>query len=181
MKYKNVALALAIASVSLPAMNNMAHAETPAPETPAPVVPVAAPTQEITGQESELDLFRSSLRMEKWQFVRQAMALNGEEEKKFLSQYNQYEADLKKLNDKRIEIIKDYAANMENMNDKKAGELVKRSFEFRKKRNELLEKYYVKVAKATSKVIGARFLQVESVLQGAGDVAVGSEIPLMSK
>ena len=181
MKYKNVALALAIASVSLPVLNNLAHAETPAPETPAPVVPVAAPTQEITGQESELDLFRSSLRMEKWQFVRQAMALNGEEEKKFLSQYNQYEADLKKLNDKRIEIIKDYAANMENMNDKKAGELVKRSFEFRKKRNELLEKYYGKVAKATSKVIGARFLQVESVLQGAGDVAVGSEIPLMSK
>ncbi len=109
------------------------------------------------------------------------MALNEEEEKKFLSQYNQYEADLKKLNDKRLEIIKDYAANFENMNDKKAGELVKRSFEFRKKRNELLEKYYGKVAKATSKVIAARFLQVESVLQGAGDVAVGSEIPLMSK
>jgi hypothetical protein len=177
MKYKNLAFAFAITAVGLPALNNVAQAETPAP--------VAAPAEalppEITGQEKELDLFRSSLRMEKWKFVKQAMALNGEEEKKFLSQYNQYEADLKKLNDKRVAIIKDYAANFEKMNDKKAGELVKRSFEFRKQRNALLEKYYGKIAKATSKVIGARFLQVESVLQGAGDVAVGSEIPLMSK
>ena len=177
MKYKNLAFAFAIAAVSLPALNNVAQAETPAP--------VAAPAEalppEITGQEKELDLFRSSLRMEKWKFVKQAMALNGEEEKKFLSQYNKYEADLKKLNDKRVAIIKDYAANFEKMNDKKAGELVKRSFEFRKQRNALLEKYYGKIAKATSKVIGARFLQVESVLQGAGDVAIGSEIPLMLK
>ena len=177
MKYKNLAFAFAISTVSFPALNNLAQAETPAP--------VAAPAEalppEITGQETEIDLFRSSLRMDKWQFVRQAMALNGEEEKKFLSQYNQYEADLKKLNDKRIAIIKDYAANFEKMNDKKAGELVKRSFEFRNQRNALLEKYYGKIAKATSKVIGARFLQVESILQGAGDVAIGSEIPLMSK
>jgi hypothetical protein len=177
MNYKNLAFAFAIATVSLPALNNVAQAETPAP--------VAAPAEalppEITGQEKELDLFRSSLRMEKWKFVKQAMALNGEEEKKFLSQYNKYEADLKKLNDKRVAVIKDYVANFEKMNDKKADELVKRSFEFRKQRNALLEKYYGKVAKATSKVIGARFLQVESVLQGAGDVAVGSEIPLMSK
>lgn len=33
----------------------------------------------------------------------------------------------------------------------------------------------------TSKVIAARFLQVEAVLQGAGDVVIGSSIPLMEK
>jgi hypothetical protein len=174
---KKLVFAFAIATVSLPALYNVAQAETPPPvAAPAEALPL-----EITGQQKELDLFRSSLRMEKWKFVKQVMALNGEEEKKFLSQYNKYEADLKKLNDKRVAIIKDYAANFEKMNDKEAGELVKRSFEFRKQRNLLLEKYYGKIAKATSKVIGARFLQVESVLQGAGDVAIGSELPLMSK
>jgi len=179
MKYKNLALAFAIATVSLPALNNVAQAETPAPvEAPATA---PAPAPEIAGQETEIDLFRSSLRMDKWQFVKQAMALNEEEEKKFLSQYNKYEAYLKKLNDRRIAIIKDYAANFQNMNDKKADELVKRSFEFRNQRNALLERTYGNIAKATSKVIAARFLQVESILQGAGDVAIGSEIPLMSK
>jgi recombinational DNA repair ATPase RecF len=88
---------------------------------------------------------------------------------------------LKFLNDKRVEVIKDYAANFEKITEKKADELVKRSFSFRKQRNALLEKYYAKIAKVTSKVVAARFLQMESVLQGAGDVAIGSEIPLMAK
>lgn len=178
MKYKNLAFAFAIAAFSLPAMNNVAQAETTAP--------VAAPAEtlppENTGQDNkELDMFRFTMRMDKLDFVKQAMALNAEEEKKFLSQYYVYDIELKKLNDKRLSIIKDYAANLEKMNDKKADELVKRSLEFRKQRAALLAKYYGKIAKATSKVIGARFLQVESILQGAGDVAIGSEIPLMSK
>ena len=86
-----------------------------------------------------------------------------------------------KLNDKRLALIKDYADNFQKITDSKADELVKRTFEYRKSRNELLEKYYGKIAKATSKRVGARFLQVEGVLQGAGDVAVGASIPLMPK
>ena len=177
MKYKNLALAFTIAAVSLPALNNAAQAEAPAPVT----APAAVPPPEIAGEENEFKMFRFSLRMERLDFVKQAMALNKEQEEKFLTQYYIYDIELKKLNDKRLAIIKDYVDNFEKINDKKAGELVKRSFEFRKQRGALLEKYYGKVAKATSKVIGARFLQVESVLQGASDVAIGSEIPLMSK
>ena len=78
-------------------------------------------------------------------------------------------------------IIKDYAANFESITDKDADKLVKRSLSFRKQRAALLEKYYAKVAKATSKVIAARFLQVEAVLQGASDVVIGASIPLMEK
>ena len=176
MKYKHLVLWLTMAAASLTAMNNVAQAE----ET-APVAPVAAAAPEVAGQDSELELFRFTLRMDRLDFVKQAMALDAEEEKKFLSQYDYYDIELKKLNDKRLAIIDDYAANLEKMNDKKADELVKRSFEFRKQRSKLLEKYYGKVAKATSKVIAARFLQVESILQGASDVIIGSEIPLMSK
>lgn len=186
MNYKNLVFALAIAAISLPVLDNSAHAETPAPATqgatPEPVAESAENLPpEITGRNAELDLFRFTLRMDKLDFVKQAMGLNGEDEKKFLSQYYRYDIESKKLNDERLAIIKDYAAEFEKMNDKKAGQLVKRSFKFRKQRNALLEKYYLKIAKVTSKVIAARFLQVESILQGAGDVAIGSELPLMSK
>ncbi|MGR8981814.1 MAG: hypothetical protein ACU84H_17225, partial [Gammaproteobacteria bacterium] len=129
----------------------------------------------------ELKMFRFAMRMDKLDFVKKAMALNPEQEGKFLDQYYRYDIELKKLNDDRFAIIKDYAAKFENITDKEADKLVKRSLNFRKQRNALLEKYYGKLAKSTSKVIAARFLQVESVLQGAGDVAIGSSIPLMSK
>jgi hypothetical protein len=187
MKYKNLAFAFAIAAAGLPALNNAAQAETPAPAA-APVTapeetaaPAEATPPEITGEDKELDMFRFTLRMDRLDFVKQAMALSGEQEKKFLTQYYYYDTELKKLNDKRVAVIKDYVANFDKMNDKKADELVRRSFEFRKQRNLLLERYYGKIAKKTSKVIAARFLQVESVLQGTADVAIGSELPLMSK
>lgn len=165
MKTKLLSLAFAVAAVSL-LISHGAQAET-------------APA-EATGQDA-LALFRASTRIDRRDFVKQSMNLSEEQGKKFWSLYHQYEADLMKLNDKRLAVIKDYADTFENMSESKADELVKRSLDFRKARIALLDKYYGKIAKATSKAVGARFLQVESVLQGAGDVVVGSSIPLMPK
>ncbi|MGR9087000.1 MAG: hypothetical protein ACU841_08005 [Gammaproteobacteria bacterium] len=176
MKHKHLAFLFAIATVNLPAINNAAYAEGESASSTT-----AAPATDTGDEGDELKMFRFSLRMDKLDFVKKAMALNEEQEKKFLDQYYRYDTELKKLNDERAAIIKDYAASFENITDKEADKLVKRSLNFRKQRNALLEKYYGKVAKATSKVIAARFLQVESVLHGAGDVALGSSIPLMSK
>jgi hypothetical protein len=179
MKYRNLVFIFAIAAtVSLPMINGVAQAgETPVTDA------VQAAKHEATVAEdgNELNMFRFSLQMDRLEFVKKAMKLNGEQEKKFMDQYYVFDAEMKKLNDKRVAVIKDYAENIDNITDTKANELVKRSFEFRKQRAALLEKFYGKVAKATSKTIAARFLQVESIVQGASDVAIGSSIPLMPK
>lgn len=174
MKYKHLAMLFAFATATVPAITNVAYAEGEA-------TPVAAPAADTAEEGDELKMFRFVLRMDKLDFVKKAMHLNEEQEKKFLAQYVRYDIELKTLNDERLAIINDYAANIETITDKDADKLVKRSLNFRKQRTALLEKYYGKVAKATSKVIAARFLQVEAVLQGAGDVAIGSSIPLMEK
>ena len=178
MKYKHLAFLFAMATVSLPALNNVAHAE--GESTPSTTA-APSPVTETTDEGEEFKMFRFATRLDRLDFVKQAMSLNKEQEQKFLEQYDRYDIELNKLNDERLAIIKDYAANFEKITDKEADKLVKRSLNFRKQRSALLEKYYGKVAKATSKVIAARFLQVEAVLQGAGDVAVGSSIPLMEK
>lgn len=174
MKYKHLAILFAFATVSLPAINNVAYAE-------GESTPSTTPAPATAEDGDEFKMFRFVLRMDKLDFVKKAMQLNQEQEMKFLDQYNRYDIELKTLNDERVAIIKDYAANFEKITDKEADKLVKRSLNFRKQRTALLEKYYAKIAKATSKVIAARFLQVESVLHGAGDVAIGSSIPLMEK
>lgn len=176
MKHKRLAFIYAIATLSLSGINNI----TIAAEQTAPVpTAVPAPAPAAAEDEDGLKMFRFMMRMDKIDFVKKAMALNAEQEKKFMEQYYRYDTELNKLNDERLAIIKDYAAKFDTITDKDADKLVKRSFNFRKQRSALLEKYYGKVAKATSKVIAARFLQVEAVLQGAGDVQVGSAIPLM--
>jgi len=117
--------------------------------------------------------------MEKLDFIKKAMKLPPEQEKKFLDQYYLYDTELKKLNDQRLATISDYAAKIDNIKGDEADKLIKRVFNFRKQRTALLEKYYGKIAKATSKTIAARFVQVESILQGTSDVKIGSSLPLM--
>jgi len=184
MKYKHLALICTIAAVSLPAMNTAQAAEEAAPvASPIPAhneaTKEAVTTAVAAGEGKELDMFRFSLRMEKMEFIQKAMKLTPEQEKKFMAVYYPYDIELKKLNDKRLAIITDYAVKFDQITDADADKLAKRSLEFRKQRGALLEKYYGKIAKATSKTIAARFLQVESVLQATTDVKIGSTLPLM--
>jgi hypothetical protein len=179
MKYKHLAFVCAIAAVTLPSIN-IAQAEAATPvEAHKEAINEAAATAVAADEGKELDMFRFSLRMEKLDFIKKAMKLTPEQEKKFLDQYYLYDIELKKLNDKRLAIISEYAANIDTIKGAEADKLVKRMFDFRKQRNALLEKYYGKIAKATSKTIAARFLQVESILQATTDVKIGSSLPLM--
>ncbi|WP_442497341.1 hypothetical protein [Methylobacter sp. sgz302048] len=179
MKYKYLAFICAIAAVSLPAIN-ITQAETTAPvEGHDKAVKEAAETAVAADEGKALDMFRFSLRMEKLDFIKKAMKLPPEQEEKFLGQYDRYDTELKQLNDKRLAVIKDYADKIDNIKGAEADKLVKRMFDFRKKRTALLEKYYGKIAKATSKTVAARFVQIENILQATSDVKIGSTLPLM--
>jgi hypothetical protein len=176
MKYKNLAVILAVSSLGFSAINGVAHAEEVGKVSTAPALETSgAPNG------NEFQMFRFALEMDKEDFVKKSLALEPAQEKKFLDVYYVFNAKLKALNDKRLKVIADYLSNIDKMTDAKAGELAKRTMEFRKQRIALDEKYYTAVAKATSKTIAARALQVENFLQGAGDVVIGSKLPLMPK
>jgi hypothetical protein len=177
MQKKQIAFIAALAAGSLTLLNNVAYAE----GEMAPTATSAPAATDSSEEGEDLKMFRFALRMDKLEFIKSAMQLTEAEEQKFLEQYDRYDIELKALNDARLVTIKEYAANFEKITDKEAEALVKRSFDFRKNRTALLEKYYGLIAKATTPVIAARFLQVESVLQGTGDVTIGSSIPLMAK
>lgn len=169
-KFLSIAFALSLVATSITGAN--------AAET---VAPAASPKAGTSSEQDELALFRASIRMEKREFVDDAMDLEEAQSKKFWSLYHQYEADLMKLNDSRFALIKDYAAHFDVITEEKAGDLVKAALDYRKSRTALLEKYYNRIAKALSKKVGARFLQVESILHGAEDVEIGASVPLMPK
>jgi CRISPR/Cas system CMR subunit Cmr6 (Cas7 group RAMP superfamily) len=113
--------------------------------------------------------------------VKAAMNLNDKEAEKFWSIYDQYKADLMKLSDRRLQLIKDHAANFHTMTDDKAGKLAKTAFELQKSKINLLESYYKKVSKAVSNKVAVRFAQVENVMNSALDLKLGTSIPLMPK
>ncbi len=128
-----------------------------------------------------LELLRSDLRTQKVALVTQALDLSDAEGSKFWPIYREYDHKLSKITDARLLNIKAYAKNFTTMTNDKASELVNAALKINQNRFDLQKSYYSKIAKATSPVVAARFLQVESLVNNLVDLQIAAELPLVPK
>jgi hypothetical protein len=126
-----------------------------------------------------IEIMRSDLRTQKTAIVTQAMQMTEAQSELFWPVYKEYEAEMVKLNDQRLTLIKDYAASYDSMGEETAKDLIKRSFKLQESRTKLLKKYVDKMGKAVDMKTAARWAQVEHALMSAIDLQIGAELPLM--
>jgi hypothetical protein len=88
-------------------------------------------------QDAYIELLRSDVKTQKVAIITQIMQFTSEEAKIFWPVYREYDVELTKLGDARIELIKDYAQYYETMTDQKAKELVERALKLEGKRTKL--------------------------------------------
>ncbi len=131
--------------------------------------------------ESEIELLRSDLKTEKMDLVKQVVHVEGAKADAFWPVYRKYQLDLDALGDKRLAVIKDYAANYTTMTDAKATELTKKALDLASQRIGLLKKYSKDFNKVLGPVDTARLLQLEHLVMALVDVQIGSELPLVEK
>ena len=154
---------------------------------PRPQSTQQQPTQSTTADAKEkniqeyIELMRSNVRDEKSQIMGAVMQLNVDDAAKFWPIYSQYDAELTKLNNLRVENIQDYANNYSQMTDAKADELIRRSLDYQKQRGELLVKYYQVMKQSVGAVTAARFLQVEHQLLLIIDLQIASSLPIVQE
>lgn len=124
---------------------------------------------------------RAEMREDKVVFINEAMNLQQGDPNydAFWHEYYLYEAELKKLNGQRLQLIRDYQFNYDKIDDKIANTLAERALTNHKKRLDLLARYYEKMKKATSPLIAARFLQVEYQIGLLFDAEIASNVPLL--
>ena len=124
---------------------------------------------------------RAEMRQDKVVFINESMNLTSADPNydAFWHEYYQYEAELKKINDARIQLIRDYQFNYDKMDDNIANNLAERALAIHKKKLDLLAKYYEKIKQATSPMIAARFLQVEYQISLLMDVEIASKTPML--
>ena len=108
MKKTLTAIALALLTIGLPALSS-------AKDTGKKAKPALD-----ASEREQLNLMRASIRIDKRNFIKDAMELDKEEATKFWSIYHQYEAELMKLNDDRQDVIEDYAKNYADITEAKA-------------------------------------------------------------
>jgi hypothetical protein len=128
-----------------------------------------------------IDLLRRDVRQEKAEIMGAVMVLSAQDATKFWPIYSEYDAQLAKLNDQRVQNIKDYAQSYNEMTDEKADELIQKSLAYQKQRAELLAQTYDKVKQALGGVTAARFAQVEHQLLLIIDLQIASSLPLVEQ
>jgi len=101
------------------------------------------------------------LRSEKKQMVAANMTLTGAEAEKFWPVYDQYAADLGKIDDTKLALIKDYLQNVDVMNGEEAETYVKKREAVDESVMQLRLKYIPAFRKVLSGRQTARFFQID--------------------
>lgn len=126
-----------------------------------------------------LELLRGDVRAEKIEILTEALDLTEAQSQAFWPIYRQYDTELAAIGDKRITMVKQFVATYDVMTDEEAGTFARKWMALQKERMALREKYFGKIAKATSNKIAARFLQVENAIGMLIDLEIAAEAPLL--
>ncbi len=124
---------------------------------------------------------RSNVRDQKAEIMGAVMQLTTDEAAKFWPIYSEYDAELTKVNDLRVQNIQDYAQNYTQMTDDKADELIQKALDYQKQRSELLAKYYLRMKQSLGAITAARFIQVEHQLLLIIDLQIASSLPVVGE
>ena len=126
-----------------------------------------------------LEVARDVLNSEKKAVVAEAMILSDSESGPFWEMYNEYNAELYKVHTKRVNIIKDFAANYESMSDAKADELWTNSMAYQAELLKLNKAYYKKFKKIVPAGKAALYFQLENKIAALINAELALEIPLV--
>jgi hypothetical protein len=129
--------------------------------------------------EGYITLLRSDVKTKKVEIIRQNLTLTDEQSRKFWPLQQGYENELSKLADERVNVIRDYAKNWDNLADVEAKDLGNRMLDFQKKRVDLRKKYFDRISKEVTPTIAAKFFQMEIQLEDLIDLEIASSIPLV--
>ena len=125
------------------------------------------------------EVTRADMRAKHAELIAKVMGFSEKEAQAFWPVFRDYEKDLMKLNDERLQIYKEYAQYYESLTEEKADNLAERTLDWQAGRVKLMRNYYKKFSKALSPKTAAKFFQVENQIWLFMDIQIASEVPLV--
>lgn len=143
---------------------------------------VTAQKETATGVQIEADLalLRRDLRSEKKQLIAVNVPFTDTEATKFWPVYDQYTAEIAKINDEFWALVTDYAARQKVITDQECTDMLTRWSEIQVKRELTRQKYIPIVGKMIPGRKAALFFQIDRRLWELLDIGVSAQIPLMT-
>jgi len=139
----------------------------------------AAPQSSQGSMSQDIDLLRKDIRSQKKQLIAANMPLTDTEAQKFWPVYDQYTAELVKINDAKYALIKDYAQNYGNMTDAQADNWATGILKVDADVTALRQKYWANFREVLPAKKAALYQQIERRAQMLIEIQVASQIPLI--
>jgi hypothetical protein len=124
------------------------------------------------------ELLRSDIRTQKVALITQIMAFTEAEDAKFWPIYREYELDLSRLNDERLQLIETYAAIYTKLTDAQANDVVVKALDLESRRTALKQNYFAKLKTALPPRLAAKALHIEHQLELLVDLQVAASLPV---
>jgi hypothetical protein len=139
---------------------------------------VVSATAQDTAADNNMDILREKIRADKKLLVAGVMELTESEAKAFWPVYESYQNEVKKLGDRSLKLIDDFAQGYQMMSDEAAKKLLDDYMAVEKDRIKLRQDYLPKFRKALPERKVLRYYQLENKLQAVVNYEVAAEIPL---
>ena len=142
-------------------------------------------TQEESFDSRELNfreyvtLLRSDVKAQRKDIVTQLMQFSDSDAAKFWPIFEQYDGELAKIGEGRVQLIVDYARNYENLTNDQADALMSKAFELEAQRAQLKKKYFDKMKAVVSATQATKFFLIENQMQHIVDLQISAELPVV--
>ncbi len=144
--------------------------------------PLYAQKAPVDNTRAYLEILRSDFNADKVVVYNRALQLTEPEAKKFWPVYRDYERELMKLSDQRLELIRDFFTRQDagKLTDEVSKNIADRWLKGVQARLDLWKKYHKKISEAVSPTRAAQFLQLENQIALFIDIAIASEMPAIA-
>ncbi|HEU4618299.1 MAG TPA: hypothetical protein VFV10_09670 [Gammaproteobacteria bacterium] len=143
---------------------------------------VASADQGAAAREGNTDMqiLADKIRADKKALVAANLELTEEQAAKFWPIYDAYQADLQKINQRTLSMVKSYADayNDNSLTDEKARQLISEAIQIREDQAAMQKKYAQQLEGAVPTIEAARYLQIENKIRAVVDYNLADTIPL---
>jgi hypothetical protein len=129
------------------------------------------------GLNDYIELLKSDFRTQKQALMTDYLKLSEAESKAFWPLYKEYDAELEKLADRRINLIRELANALKDMSQEKAAELMEESLDIEGDRIDLWEKYYDKFKDKLMAFRAAQIIMFEREIHTLIDLQIYANMP----
>src|SRR4029079_19777147 len=137
----------------------------------------AAQTNDVSVY-SYIESLRADVKADRVAIITEAMQFNDKDAKAFWPVYHKYDADISKINDQRVALIKTYANKFDTMTDADAKSIIDQSLNFEAARTNTKRDYVKEFENAgLSPLTVAKFMQLERRMDLVIDVEIATALP----